>query len=451
MPTLRTSEFVVLQLVGLDAAVVSPFFSAIESCCELTESTVQKQLLSFLRTGFIFFLTCTIVAFGVLVPINYRENGTLEGVPPSSNSTDDGSKKISSDLLSTHLVASFRPVNHGSTLYLTSHLVFAYLFTILALVFLHRNWRRYIPLRQLFSLELAHSIPARTVLITDLPPHLRSERALSDYFEGLKLGEERGQGASGLAVESVVVTRAIGSMKEFLERRTRALRTLEEAWTKYLGNPVPTEGKSAVFGYDRDVEVERILSEADTTKAADEERGLGNGEVAQEGRLIDLEDGGGGGGGPQDEVPSAENDVESLLSARAFAASAPPKIISNKKRPTLRPHWFAKKVDALDYYAEQFRQADDAVRKRRRGKFRPTGTAFVTFQSLAAAVSTPSAHCSSRGIHELNPKLFEHSKSQLKLFTTPLQPNSRPNLVSTVLQERVDCLGADLGIAASST
>ncbi|GAA6025636.1 hypothetical protein JCM11491_007153, partial [Sporobolomyces phaffii] len=366
MPTLRTSEFVVLQLVGLDAAV----------------------LLSFLRTGFIFFLTCTIVAFGVLVPINYRENGTLEGVPPS-NSTDDGrgggggGHKLAS-------AASFRPVNHGSTLYLTSHLVFAYVFTILALVFLHRNWRRYIPLRQLFSLELAHSIPARTVLITDLPPHLRSERALADYFEGLRLGPSdggdgsSGGGGGGLAVESVVVTRAIGSMKEFLERRTRALRTLEAAWTKYLGNPVPTEGKAAVFGYDRDAEVERILSDTAgstfETTGGDEELGLANGRAAPpaEGRLIDLEE-----GGPRD--GDEVDDVESILSARAFAASAPPKIISNKKRPTLRPHWFAKKVDALDYYAEQFRQADDAVRKRRRGKFRPTGTAFVTFQSLAAA------------------------------------------------------------------
>ncbi|GAA5900728.1 uncharacterized protein JCM6883_004637 [Sporobolomyces salmoneus] len=367
LPTLKTSEFVVLQLVGLDAAV----------------------LLSFLRTGFLFFLTCTLVAFSVLVPINYRENGTLEGVPPSTNSTDgDTSPKFTSHIV--HVSNFLRPVNHGSTLYLTSHLVFAYVFTILALIFLHRNWRRYIPLRQLFSLELAHSIPARTVMITSLPPHLRSERALADYFEGLKLTGDGEGGGTGLGVESVVVSRAIGSMKEFLERRTRALRTLEEAWTEYLGNPVKMEGKNAVFGYDRVVEVERILSEADQTTNGDEERGFsgnGNGGVS-EGRLIDVDDadtpatnqlGGGGGGGDE----AAE--VESILSARAFAASAPPKIISTKKRPTLRPHWFAKKVDALDYYAEQFRKADEAVRKRRKGKFRPTGTAFVTFQSLASA------------------------------------------------------------------
>ncbi|GAA6059229.1 hypothetical protein JCM10212_006622 [Sporobolomyces blumeae] len=354
LPTLRTSEFVVLQLVGLDAAV----------------------LLSFLRTGFYFFLTCTVVAFTVLVPINYRENGTLEGVPPQQNSTR-----------SDALVADLAPLaaprqNHGSTLYLTSHLCFTYLFTILALVYLHRNWRRYIPLRQLFSLELAHSIPARTVMITDLPPHLRSERALADYFEGIRLGEDNGQASSGLAVESVVVSRAIGSMRELLERRTRALRTLEEAWAKYLGNPVPVEGKSAVFGYDRDVEVERILTGQAATDG-DEEQVVGNGEstALAEGRLVDvdgLEPSGDGEG-------AAGTDGDGGFEASLPSSPPKPNIVSSKKRPTLRPHWFAKKVDALDYYAEQFRKADEAVRKRRRGKFRPTGTAFVTFQSLAAA------------------------------------------------------------------
>ena len=330
-------------------------------------------------------MTCTIVAFGVLVPINYRENGTLEGVPPSSNTTDTGGGGTISRI---HSIS--RPVNHGSTLYLTSHLVFAYFFTILALVFLHRNWKRYIPLRQLFSLELAHSIPARTVMITDLPPHLRSEPSLSDYFERLRLsdGVEGGNG-TGLAVESVVVTRAIGSMKDFLERRTRSLRTLENAWTDYLGNPVKVEGKNAVFGYDRDVEVERILEGSENNNDSrgqdDIEQGLRNADG--EARLINLDEPEGGEEEQQGQIGTNEAEVESILSARAFAASSSPKIITSKKRPTLRPHWFSQKVDALEYYAEQFRKADEAVRKRRMGKFRPTGTAFVTFQTLASAVS----------------------------------------------------------------
>ncbi|KWU44595.1 DUF221-domain-containing protein, partial [Rhodotorula sp. JG-1b] len=300
LPTLRTSEFVVLQLVGLDAAV----------------------LLSFLRTGFYFFLTCSVLAFTLLVPVNWRENGTIEGVPPlPANGT---SSILLRDLAFAPSLLGHEPrVQRGSTLYLSAQLLFTYLFTILTIIFLRRNWRRYIPLRQLFSLGLAQSIPARTVMVTSLPPHLRSERALADYFEKRRSGSSAVE--SGLAVESVVVTRAIGSMRELLERRTRALTTLEEAWSKYLGNPVPVEGKKAMRDSDDDLEA-RLLSPA---------------------------------------RPSIVNP--------------------SRKRPRIRPHWFTTKVDALDYYAEQFRRADEAVRRRRKGKFRPTGVAFVTFQTMAAA------------------------------------------------------------------
>ncbi|GAA5863074.1 hypothetical protein JCM8547_002789 [Rhodosporidiobolus lusitaniae] len=358
LPTLRTSEFVVLQLVGLDAAV----------------------FLSFLRTGFLFFLTCSLLAFSVLVPINYRENGSSEGVTPPSNHTKPSFSSLSSSPLSYYTTG----VTHGSTLYLTSHLVFTYLFTILALVFLLRNWKRYIPLRQLFALELGKTIPARTVMCTALPPHLRSERALADYFESINVSPSSSSSSSagpgerqggGLPVESVVVTRAIGSMRELLERRTKALETLENAWAKYLGNPVPSEGKKAVFGYDREYEVERILRGPEGVEEIGG-RQEGNGAGGTTGRLVDIdgeEDGEGGEG--------ADDDLETGL----LPPSHPTIVNEGKKRPTIRPRLFGKKVDALDYYAEQFRLADEAVKKRRKGKFRPTGVAFVTFQNLAAA------------------------------------------------------------------
>ena len=280
-----------------------------------------------------------------------------------------------------------KPRKHTSLIYVSSHLLFTYLFTILALLFLHRNWRRYIPLRKLFSLELAQSVPARTVMVTALPPHLRSERALADYFEGLQLGPaaissgSRGGGSSsgggGLAVESVVVTRATGSMRELLERRTRALVTLEQAWAKYLGNPVPSEGKKAVSGYEREREVDDIVHGAEASSIP--VNGNGMGAAAREGRLVDLED------DDDDEADGARRDADDDLEARLLSPSRPTIFNPARKRPTLRPHWFAKKVDALDHYAEQFRRADEAVRKRRRGKFRPTGVAFVTFQTIAAA------------------------------------------------------------------
>ncbi|KAG6885015.1 hypothetical protein C0993_006540 [Termitomyces sp. T159_Od127] len=114
--------------------------------------------------------------------------------------------------------------------YLSVHLIFTYLFTILTLYFIYRNYRRFIRSRQLFSLELVHSIPARTVLVTDLPNHLQGERPLAEYFENM-----------GLAVESVNVCREVSSLKRLLDKRTEALLALERAWVSYVGNPSTVE------------------------------------------------------------------------------------------------------------------------------------------------------------------------------------------------------------------
>ena len=89
--------------------------------------------------------------------------------------------------------------------YLSLHLLFTYLFTILTLYFIHRNYKKFIRARQLFSLELVHSIAARTVMVTHLPAYLRSERALAEYFESMDL-----------SVESVSVCREIQSLKKLL-------------------------------------------------------------------------------------------------------------------------------------------------------------------------------------------------------------------------------------------
>ena len=67
--------------------------------------------------------------------------------------------------------------------YLSLHLLITYIFTGLALFFIFRNYQKFIRARQLFTLELVHSIAPRTVMVTRLPPHLRGERALAEYFE----------------------------------------------------------------------------------------------------------------------------------------------------------------------------------------------------------------------------------------------------------------------------
>ncbi|EAU86779.2 membrane protein [Coprinopsis cinerea okayama7 len=284
MPTIRTSEFTILQIVGLDAAVHN---KDLEDEDDWPGGSNDWPILLGSR-------------FTPLnpTPVEPPKNGT--GSPDWLDLISDANS------------------------YLSVHLMFTYLFTILALYFTYKNYRRFIRSRQLFSLELVHSIPARTVLVTNLPHHLQNERTLAEYFEHMDL-----------AVESVTVCRDVGSLKTLLDRRTKALLRLERAWTDYVGNP------STVESYDPD------------------------------GTYLD-------------------GDVESGPPLSAQARFVTP----HKPRPTIRPRWFGRKVDALEYLEAEFKKADELVKeRRRRGKFRAAGSAFVTFEKMSSAqIAVQTAH-----------------------------------------------------------
>ncbi|KAI0638316.1 DUF221-domain-containing protein [Trametes polyzona] len=293
LPTIRTSEFTVLQIVGLDAAV----------------------LLSFLKMSFWLFSSCSVFAIAILMPINLKNNIDIgdgredaggpwvelyapESPPRESPSSGDNWWDLISDANS----------------YLSVHLLFTYIFTILALRAIYKNFKRFIRSRQLFSLELVHSVPARTVMVTHLPPHLQNEPALAEYFEQMDL-----------RVESVNVCREVGSLKRLLDMRTEALLKLESAWVDYLGNPSQVAPSTTVNH-----------------------------------PLVD-------------DAASIESQPEQL-------------VLPNRKRPTVRPGWFKRKVDALEYYEQKFREADELVKKRRRsGRFKATHVAFVTFEKMSSA------------------------------------------------------------------
>ncbi|OBZ76812.1 Calcium permeable stress-gated cation channel 1 [Grifola frondosa] len=267
LPTIRTSEFTVLQIVGLDAAV----------------------LLNFYKMSFYLFSVCSIFAATILMPINLKNNVDIgdgredgEGDWLDAPPPDIPPERDWLDLIS------------DANSYLSVHLVFTYLFTILALRFIYKNFKKFIRSRQLFSLELVHSIPARTVMVTYLPAHLQGDRALAEYFEHM-----------GLSVESVSICREVESLKRLLDRRTKALLKLESTWVKYLGNP------SVVV----------------TTAPEDQDAPP----------LVDVDGG------------SVESQPQQL-------------VIPGRKRPTIRTKWFRRKVDALEYYEAQFKEADELVR-----------------------------------------------------------------------------------------
>ena len=199
-------------------------------------------------------------------------------------------------------------------------------------------------------------------MITNLPNHLQGERALAEYFENMEL-----------TVESVSVCRDVGSLKAFLDKRTKALLNLENEWVKYVGNP------SLVENYDP------------LDNAVPGDGGEPNALESQPGRLV----------------------------------------VPHRKRPTLRPRWFSAKVDALEYLEAQYRQADEVVKKwRKSGKFRSSHAAFVTFEKMSSAVCLTSSISVLRWLMSF---CFCHSKSRRRQRT----PHSPTNAIPTRRLNRV--------------
>jgi hypothetical protein len=235
------------------------------------------------------------------------------------------------------------------------NLVFTYVFTLLCLSFFHRNFHRFVQARQSFSLHLIHSVSARTVLVTNVPAHLRGDKALADYFEGMSW-----------PVESVSVCRDVTKLKELLDERTNALLKLEAAWTTFVGNPA-----KKTKGYDPDIYSGPTRSSPLTASPQQAHEPLipgldapsndtSNGDVEQSQPASDLES----------NVLSPSHDVQ-----------------GERPRPRYRPKWFGASVDAIAHWEERFRNADDNVRAMRKtGQFGATHAAFVTFEDVKDAV-----------------------------------------------------------------
>ncbi|KAI7901241.1 uncharacterized protein BX663DRAFT_515369 [Cokeromyces recurvatus] len=198
IPLLKTPNSVIMEKVGLDAVVMLQFL------------LMSVKLFSF----------CGFFGTVVLYPISKMggdfANGTYPELP--ANSTD-GYHNQEQFFTSTNF-------SHSAS-FLWVYLFFTYLFVFATFYFTFLNYRDYVRIRREFLLRKAKTLSARTLLITGIPPHLRSDRKLADYFERLGVG----------VVESVHTIRHVGRLMEFIKERTQYLRQLETAYTTYFGNP----------------------------------------------------------------------------------------------------------------------------------------------------------------------------------------------------------------------
>lgn len=180
----------------------------------------------------------------------------------------------------------------------------------------------------------------------------------------------------GLKVESVSVGRNVGSLQHLLEDRTSKLMALEAAWMQYVGNPVAKEALRA--GYDRDALTRQIIYDDDGREEG-AEQGY-NMRMSEDDRLGGISPP----GSPR--TPAVPDDNGNEDAEAPLVTTKQHFAIPNKQRPKHRTRILTnEKVDLLDHLARQYRIADEAVKRRRKGRFRPANIAFVTFEDIGSA------------------------------------------------------------------
>ena len=219
-----------------------------------------------------------------------------------------------------------------STDYLWMYLIFAYLFTALAVYLLITETERIIGVRQEYLGNQA-TITDRTIRLSGIPAELRSEEQIKEFVEALEIGK----------VDNVMLCRNWKELDQLMNKRVNILRRLEEAWTIFLGRRRAVE-HTQNHAQDR-------MGESAPNETGDEESGP----------LL---------GGP------GVGDTKQIDPVRPTATI---------RYGVLRLR--TRYVDAIDYHEEKLRRVDEKILELRNKSFQPTPLAFVTLDSVAACVS----------------------------------------------------------------
>ncbi|EME39349.1 hypothetical protein DOTSEDRAFT_75154 [Dothistroma septosporum NZE10] len=220
--------------------------------------------------------------------------------------------------------------------YLWMYIIFAYLFSVLAIYLIVSETRRVIEVRQEF-LGAQTTITDRTIRLSGIPRDMQDEERVKEFVESLDIGK----------VDSVVLCRNWKTLDKSMNSRMDTLRRLEEAYTIYLSYR----------------KVER------------------NGETLP---IVQPSPPGPGGGGlANEEDESVPLAGENGTVARPYSKTRP--------QATIR-HGFLKlrrhKVDAIDHYETKLKEADEEVQRLRGEQHEPTPLAFVTLDSVASCQMT---------------------------------------------------------------
>ncbi|GJE91360.1 hypothetical protein PsYK624_075090 [Phanerochaete sordida] len=185
-PLLHTKEPVLVEKIGLDAAV----------------------FLRFLRMMRWLFTAVALLTCAVLIPINVVYN--IRNV-----------KSADRDVLS---MLTIRDVNSRV---LFVHVAATYVISFLVMAFVWKNWQEVISLRKQWfrSPEYVRSFYARTLMITQVPKKYQSDEGLRAIFEST---------GAPYPTTAVHIGRHVGRLPELIENHNEAVRELEAVLVRYL-------------------------------------------------------------------------------------------------------------------------------------------------------------------------------------------------------------------------
>lgn len=214
--------------------------------------------------------------------------------------------------------------------HLWSYLAFTWFFSLLTLYYMNKETFNVIRVRQDY-LGTQSTVTDRTFRLTGIPLDLRTEVKIKEFVENLEIGN----------VNSVTLCRKWGEIDGLMTERDAVLRKLEEAWSVYMH-------KRPAIGVARS-------------------RHPGNG----------------AGGLGTDNNEQGSNENSQLLTGDGNHA------VLETPRPKTRIrfgifNFRSRLADAIDYYEEKLRRLDEQVIAARKKEYKPTATAFVTMDSIAA-------------------------------------------------------------------
>ncbi|KAI9596092.1 hypothetical protein BDF19DRAFT_413130 [Syncephalis fuscata] len=166
--------------------------------------------LRYLKTSFRLMLISTLIIGCALMPLN---RGSSHIRLHHNGTNEDAGQPVELEIFSMSQIPNKEPV-------LYVHMILIYVFTALTIWLFYRDMCAYEHLCREFNLSRVRDgmLCARTVMVTELPKHLRTDDKLRHHFTSLGIGQ----------VEKAVVLRSSGKLHRRLARREQHLMELEQ-------------------------------------------------------------------------------------------------------------------------------------------------------------------------------------------------------------------------------